>query len=286
MSPNLEIVADSNCRRHSLCNTRGPARDGIEVRELSRHLRTNVAGLRRFVGIFTGNHRFANLCVVRLIDEVAAEPGVVSLASTPRIGLFRLLLCILNEFSEAAAFVDNGRDILCPDYLVRQAYLLSAIEGFSPKDIAEILDLTVECVDQMSAQFAQTELTAPQAQILVIEDEPLIAWQIERLVDQLGHRILGVATTRKQAAKFLRNVEPDILLADVQLADGSTGIDTVADILAHINVPAIFVTADPDRLNSGQLVEPLFVVAKPFIPVTLKAVISHALFLSNARRQL
>ena len=68
------------------------------------------------------------------------------------------------------------------------------------------------------------------------------------------------------------------MLADIQLADGSSGLEAVNEILTTITVPVIFITAYPERLLTGQKPEPTFLITKPFQPETVKAVISQALF--------
>ena len=68
-----------------------------------------------------------------------------------------------------------------------------------------------------------------------------------------------------------------LVLADIQLADGSSGIDAVQDILALAPVPAIFITAFPERLLTGHRVEPTFLISKPFRENTVRAAISQSL---------
>jgi CheY-like chemotaxis protein len=72
------------------------------------------------------------------------------------------------------------------------------------------------------------------------------------------------------------------VLADIQLADGSSGIDAVKDILARLDVPVIFITAFPERLLTGERPEPTFLITKPFQRSTVKAAISQALFFNAA----
>jgi CheY-like chemotaxis protein len=72
-----------------------------------------------------------------------------------------------------------------------------------------------------------------------------------------------------------------MVLADIQLADGSSGIDAVNDILAESPIPVIFITAFPERLLTGERPEPAFLVTKPFNPEMVKALISQALFFDN-----
>jgi DNA-binding response OmpR family regulator len=124
--------------------------------------------------------------------------------------------------------------------------------------------------------------------VLIIEDEPLIAMDIEDIVSRLGHRIIGVARTRKEAGELADRNKPGIILADIQLADGSSGIDAVNDLLVSFEVPVIFITAYPERLLTGDRPEPAFLITKPFAPDMVKAMVSQALFFdtrsTSARR--
>ena len=119
--------------------------------------------------------------------------------------------------------------------------------------------------------------------VLIIEDEPVIAADIEALVLDLGHRVTAVATTRSEAVAAFRQNRPGLVLADIQLADGSSGIDAVNDILRGASVPVIFITAFPERLLTGEKPEPAFLITKPFQPETVKAAIGQALFFHEER---
>jgi DNA-binding LytR/AlgR family response regulator len=112
----------------------------------------------------------------------------------------------------------------------------------------------------------------------VIEDEPLIAMQLETLVTSMGHRIFGTAATRTQAQKLMEQGVPGLVLADIQLADGSSGLDAVADLLAIADVPVIFITAFPERLLTGNGPEPTWLITKPFREDTVQAAMAQALF--------
>ena len=120
--------------------------------------------------------------------------------------------------------------------------------------------------------------------ILIIEDEPLIAMDIEQLVESLGHQVSGVARTRREAVAMFNSTRPRMILADIQLADGSSGIDAVNEILTTRSVPVIFITAFPERLLTGERPEPTFLVTKPFNPDMVKALISQALFFDEGSR--
>jgi len=160
----------------------------------------------------------------------------------------------------------------------RQAFLLTALEGFTIDEAAQILDDDAENVRQLIAR-AQRDIEAELAtEVLIIEDEPVIAADIEALVLDLGHRVSTVATTRTEAVAAVKQRRPGLVLADIQLADGSSGIDAVNDILKGNDVPVIFITAFPERLLTGEKPEPAFLITKPFQPETVKAAIGQALF--------
>ena len=75
---------------------------------------------------------------------------------------------------------------------------------------------------------------------------------------------------------------PGLVLADIQLADGSSGLDAVRDILGQFQVPVIFITSFPERLLTGERPEPTFLITKPYDPNAVKAAISQALFFRTA----
>ena len=114
--------------------------------------------------------------------------------------------------------------------------------------------------------------------VLIIEDEALIALDLEALLENLGHRVVGVARTRSEAVAIARNKRPGLILADIQLADGSSGLDAVNDLLNTFEVPVIFITAYPERFLTGERPEPAFLVSKPYQPATVSALVSQALF--------
>jgi CheY-like chemotaxis protein len=169
--------------------------------------------------------------------------------------------------------------------LPRQAFLLSSLEGFTEEEAATILDTDVDRVRQLVDE-AGRELAADIAtEIMIIEDEPLIAMDLESLVEGLGHKVTGVARTRGEALTLAEQKRPGLILADIQLADGSSGLDAVNDLLETFEVPVIFITAFPERFLTGERPEPAFLIAKPFQPAHVSAVISQALFFQQSARR-
>jgi CheY-like chemotaxis protein len=167
----------------------------------------------------------------------------------------------------------------------RQAFLLGSLEGFSESDAANVLGTDVGGIRQL-VEEAGRELAAEIAtDVLIIEDETFIAMDLEGLVQSLGHRVIGVARTHNEALALGKKSRPGLILADIQLADGSSGLDAVNDLLRTFEVPVIFITAYPERFLTGERPEPAFLIAKPFQPATVSAVISQALFfVRNAKR--
>jgi CheY-like chemotaxis protein len=163
----------------------------------------------------------------------------------------------------------------------RQAFLLTALEGFTPSETAQILDTSFEEVEQLIAE-AQAEIDTELAtDVLIIEDEPVIALDLEALMTDLGHRVTRIARTRKEAIAALKDRAPGLVLADIQLADGSSGLDAANEILAECRVPVVFITAYPERLLTGDRPEPAFLITKPFRPEMVMAIVSQALFFDH-----
>ena len=133
---------------------------------------------------------------------------------------------------------------------------------------------------------AGRELAAEIAtDVLIIEDESFIAMDLESLVENAGHRVIGVARTHTAAVTLAKAKRPGLILADIQLADGSSGLDAVNELVNSFEVPVIFITAYPERFLTGERPEPAYLIAKPYQPATVAAVIGQALFFErNARR--
>jgi len=165
----------------------------------------------------------------------------------------------------------------------RQALLLTTVEDFSAADAAAIMDMTEDAVNSLVSEAVAEIQRENTTSVLIIEDEPLISMQLEDLVKSLGHDICGTAATRTQAQEVVADQTPGLVLADIQLADGSSGLDAVDDILAMDSIPVIFITAYPERLLTGDRPEPTYLITKPFQEDTVRAAISQALFFGSSR---
>ena len=253
---------------------------------LSATIAPHLPFLRRFSRAVSGSQHSGDALVAALLEVVIADVSIFPKASSDRIALYRLFsqlftsvaIRVPQEEAPTAWEQRTAANLGALAPRTRQAFLLIAVEGFSNEEAAEILDATEEEFAELLAQ-ASTEISRQVAtDILIIEDEPLIAMDIEQMVESLGHRVVGTARTHAEATAMFKNSRAKMILADIQLADGSSGIDAVNEILTTASVPVIFITAFPERLLTGERPEPAFLVTKPFNPDMVKALISQALF--------
>ena len=239
--------------------------------------------LRRFSRALTGSQSSGDRYVRTALEALVAGDAEINDDLPPKTALYRMFLGIwsttgaqLEDPAEGADAPSDRIRRLTP--ISRQAFLLSALEGLSVNEIAQVMD-----VDDDEAQSlldtAEADIEKElRTNVLIIEDEPIIAADIEELVKDLGHSVDGIAATHTEAVAMAKSKQPGIVLADIQLADGSSGIDAVDDILGEYNVPVIFITAFPERLLTGDKPEPAYLISKPFKPANVKAAISQALF--------
>jgi len=239
--------------------------DSVSMRSL---LGPHIPALRRHARALYGSQRSGDGCVRSVLEALLEAPDRLPEASTPKIALFRLL--------HALPRVNDG---WLPG---REGLLLTAIEEFSIEEAAEILGRDLEAVAAQIAAAKADISDQIRSRILIIEDEPVISMHLEQIVEDIGHSVAGVAMTRAEAVEIAKVEMPDMVLADVQLADGSSGVDAVNDILAQFDVPVIFITAYPERLLTGERPEPTFLMTKPFEAAAVVATIGQALLARKA----
>jgi CheY-like chemotaxis protein len=203
-----------------------------------------------------------------------------------RIELYRIFHHIWSASTAAAWNLEKTGEGLVSALPLqnRQALLLTAVEGFSVEESALILGCQPSEVDLCVERARAVIADSMAATVLIIEDEPVIAIHIKSIVEELGHSITGVARTRKEAVALAISTRPEMVLADISLADGSSGIDAVTDILSKFDIPVIFITAYPERLLTGERPEPTYLITKPFEPETVTATIGQALLFHREQR--
>lgn len=253
---------------------------------LGEEIRGHLPFLRRYARALTGSQMHGDNFVHTTLEVIVAAPDEFRTCDDTRIDLYRNFHRIWES-----AFISDGEGDDESDPLVRaanrklrritplgrQMLLLTALEGFSVGETALITGADNDTVESLLVEAADEMDREARTSVLIIEDEPLIAMDLEQIVRGLGHEVAGVATTHEDAVAAFENTDAGLVLADIQLADGSSGIDAVQDILAIAPVPAIFITAFPERLLTGNRVEPTFLISKPFGENTVRAAISQSL---------
>ena len=259
---------------------------------LLERLAPHLPYMRRYARALTGEQAAGDAYVRASLEALAAGERALPAHLTPRVALYHVFHTIwdstgaqLEARNDNSAEEDASLRLMRIAPRSRQAFLLTALEGFNPQEAGQILGASAGEIELLISE-AQGEIDAELAtDVLIIEDEPVIAADIEALVKELGHSVLEVAATRKEAVDAVARATPGLVLADIQLADGSSGIDAVKDILGRYDVPVIFITAFPERLLTGERPEPTFLITKPFQPETVKAAIGQALFFHPSRRK-
>lgn len=246
--------------------------------------------LRRYARALTGSQTSGDN-YVRVLLEALLEGNVrLDEDLPPRVGLYRLF----HEIWARSAYSMSGQrpsrkstpeqrlQAIQPDN--REALLLTAVEDFPVSDVAVILDCSEEEVDEAVAAALKSIDRDLESRVLIVEDEAVIAMDLENLVYELGHRVAGIATTRDDAVRLAREQRPELVLTDIKLADGSSGVDAAVAILKDFDIPVVFITAYPEFLLTGKRPEPIYLITKPFSRDTVRATIGQALFFHRPRR--
>ena len=251
---------------------------------LARTIAPHIPYLRRFARSLTGSQPSGDAYVEAVLEALVEDSTMFDEGLPARVALYRILIQVWdsvdinNEVAPRTAVFEKRLDAMVPR--ARQAFLLTTVEGFSMQEAAVILDTDMAGVRKLIDEAGKSIAEQVATSVLIIEDEPMIAMDLEALVEGLGHEVAGIARTHSEAVAAVAERRPGLVLADIQLADGSSGLEAVNEILQSITVPVIFITAYPERLLTGERPEPAFLITKPFETDTVKAVVSQALFFS------
>lgn len=244
--------------------------------------------LRRYARALTGSQARGDQYTMATLEALLKDRSIAEDAPTIREGVFQCFHAIwsssgrnmsveeadnaaIQAYKHLAKLTENSREVL----------LLNTIEEFDLSQIARIINASVEEVEVL-LDAALTEIAeSASGRVLIIEDEPIIAEDIQDIVTDLGHRVVGIARTRAEAVELGKAEEADLILADIQLADNSSGIDAVNDLLGMHDAPVVFITAFPERLLTGDKPEPAFLISKPFSVAQVRSAVSQAMFFAS-----
>jgi DNA-directed RNA polymerase specialized sigma24 family protein/CheY-like chemotaxis protein len=256
---------------------------------LAESIAPHVPHLRRFARLLTGSRAGGDAAVERVLVAVAADPSIFP-ELPPRLGLYQCFLSTLTrrhrEMAPTAELLGGtaARSLAALTPEGRQAFFLVSVEGFSHPETARILGIPERRVAALLAQSGAEIGRQIATDVLVIEDEPLIALDLKLMLEGLGHRV-AIARTHQDSLTAAKVKKPGLVIADIRLADGSSGLDAVNDLLRRFTVPVVFVTAFPERLATGQGPEPTFLIRKPFREEALKGIVSQVLFFDQQAKR-
>jgi DNA-directed RNA polymerase specialized sigma24 family protein/CheY-like chemotaxis protein len=256
---------------------------------LAREIAPHLPLLRRYARALTGAQVSGDAFVAAALEAIVANPGEFPSDLEPRAGLYKVFHRIwesanieVDDDDEESASAKKAQErlrALAP--LTRQVLLLTTLENFTPQETGEILGRDPESVNALLDEAIEELDAQTKARVLIIEDEAVIAMDLSDLITAAGHEVCAMETTASGAVAAAKRERPDLVLADIQLADNSSGIDAVKEILASFSVPVIFITAFPARLLTGERPEPTFLITKPYSPDMVRAAVSQALFFES-----
>lgn len=244
-----------------------------------------LAYLRRYARTLTGSQSVGDAAVRETLEAIIAAPEVFRADVSPRLELYRVFHKIWSDSSLSSIDIP-GAVVGALPRKSRKALLLTTIEGFSETDAAYILDAPQDELHDAIINARNSINTMLAAKVMIIEDEPIIALHLRNLMTSMGHTVIGTVRTKSEAIRMAPELQPELLLADVNLADGSSGIEAVADILEYKSVPVVFITAFPERLLTGERPEPTYLISKPFEPEHVAATVWQALLVHREKAAL
>lgn len=259
----------------------------LEAVDLSATVARHLPYLRRYARALTGNQSSGDRYAVAVLESIVADPGLLAAHAEPKVSLFAVFHSI---WSTSGAPVAEADDLISGAAQARLAELtlnsrealLNTVEGFDQAQVAEIMGLDVAEAQHLINVAVEEMERSVRGSVLVIEDEAIIAMDIAAIVEGMGHRVTSNARTRAEAVDMAAAEPPDLILADIQLADNSSGVDAVNDILAQFGaIPVIFITAFPERLLTGERPEPAFLINKPYTEEQVRSAVSQAMFFSS-----
>ena len=244
--------------------------------------------LRRYARALTGSQDTGDRYAAATLEAILADRAFIGEMSSPKVALFRAFHMVWSSAGAPLGEPDGDLSARAQQHMAhltantREALLLHSIEGFTAAEVAAIMKISPAEADDL-IDIAHAEMRASVAgRVMIIEDEPIIAVDLRAIVTEMGHEVTGIARTRTEAVALARQTPPDLVLADIQLADKSSGIDAVHDILTALgDRPVIFITAFPERLLTGTRPEPAFLITKPYDEDQVRSAVSQAMFFAS-----
>lgn len=257
--------------------------------DMTTAIGVNLPYLRRYARALTGSQDSGDRYAAATLEAILNDADQYDDSLSAKVALFRVFHAIwstsgmpVEPSGEVGLAARAQKHLARLTENTREALLLHTIEEFPIEQVAQIMQVSPEEASQyVDTAFVEMR-DAVSGKILVIEDEAVIAMDLESIVMDMGHRVTGVARTEQGALDLATRERPDLILSDIQLADNSSGIDAVNRIVERDgNCPVIFITAYPERLLTGEGPEPAFLISKPYSENQVRSAVSQALFFAS-----
>ncbi|WP_134680936.1 response regulator [Paracoccus ravus] len=256
--------------------------------ELVQSIGRELPYLRRYARALTGSQTAGDNYAAATLEAILSDRSLIDGMDT-RVSLFRTFHAIWQSSGQPVDHDGQSNQEARAQQLMRrltpnsrEALLLRTIEELRYDQIALVMQITQSEAEEL-VRIAVDEMGQSLAgKVMVIEDETIIAMDLKGIVQAMGHSVTGVARTHKQAVELAQAKRPDLILADIQLADGSSGVDAVNELLSEMGeLPVIFITAFPERLLTGNRPEPAFLISKPYSEEQVRSAVSQAMFFAS-----
>ncbi|OSQ44582.1 response regulator [Marivita geojedonensis] len=259
-----------------------------QAQDLTSKIGANLPFLRRYARALTGSQVEGDKYAVATLEAILSDTSVFDHDAANKVALFKVFHSIWSTSGATFESGETGIAAKAQEHLsrltsgTREALLLHTIEELSFDDVAFVLDISPEEAAKL-VDIAYTEMAKSLAgKVMIIEDEAIIAMDLEAIVTDMGHAVTGIARTADAAVSLYKTEKPHLIMSDIQLADNSSGIDAVNKIIENDpDVPVIFITAFPERLLTGEGPEPAFLIAKPYTEDQVRSAVSQAMFFSS-----
>ncbi len=255
---------------------------------LTATIGANLPYLRRYGRALTGSQDSGDRFAAATLEALLVDLSAMGVVDDPKVALFHAFHLVWASAGAPLGEPDSRMSARAQAHMAqltpnsREALLLHVIEGFSHTQIGTIMQIDAEEAEHLIGVALHEMERSVAGKVMVIEDEAIIAMDIVDIVTGIGHRVTGTARTRDEAVALAMRTPPDLILADIHLADNSSGIDAVNQILGKFpDTPVIFITAFPERLLTGERPEPAFLITKPFSEDQVRSAVSQAMFFSS-----
>jgi len=260
----------------------------VQDGDLTAQIGENLPYLRRYARALTGSRQKGDDYAAATLETILSDFSAYNTSLAPKVALFKVFQSIWSTTGGAFSEAESGLAAKAQQHLehltrdTREALLLHTIEEMSFSEVGAVLDQSEEDAREL-VNIAYAEMAkVVTGKVMIIEDEAIISTDLEAIVSEMGHRVTGIARTKTAAIELYAEEKPNLILSDIQLADHSSGIDAVNEMLAETtDIPVIFITAFPERLLTGEGPEPAFLIAKPYLEEQVRSAVSQAMFFSS-----